>query len=75
MLAFYSGKTDRGEQSLELSDAEYEYIKQEVIDLFERYCVRCIPISGFELAMNMGIIRLSKAMRKHFKKYFVGVQL
>lgn len=41
---------------MKLSDDEYEYIKQEVIDLFERYCVRCIPISGFELAMSMGIV-------------------
>ena len=56
MLVFYSRKTDREEQSLKLSDDEYEYIKQEVIDLFERYCVRCIPISGFEMAMNMGIV-------------------
>ena len=41
---------------MRLSDEQYEEIKAEVIDLFERYSVKCIPISGFELAIKMGII-------------------
>ena len=41
---------------MRLSDERYEEIKAEVIDLFIRYDVRCIPISGFELAMKMNII-------------------
>ena len=40
---------------MRLEDETYEFIKEEVVDLFERYDVRCIPISGFELAMKMGI--------------------
>lgn len=40
---------------MKLSDEQYEFIKGEVVALFERYDVRCIPISGFELACKMGI--------------------
>ena len=39
-----------------LSDETYEFIKGEVVALFERFDVRCIPISGYELAYKMGII-------------------
>lgn len=35
---------------MRLSDDVYEYIKQEVTDLFVRYDIRRIPISGDELA-------------------------
>lgn len=41
---------------MKLADEIYEFIKQEVIDLFVRYDVKCTPISGFELAQKMGII-------------------
>ncbi len=40
---------------MRLSDEQYEFIKGEVVALFEQYSVRCIPISGFELACKMGI--------------------
>ena len=40
---------------MKLSDEKYEEIKEEVIYLFQKYDVRCIPISGFELAVKMGI--------------------
>lgn len=40
---------------MKLSVDQYEFIKGEVVALFERYDVRCIPISGFELACKMGI--------------------
>ena len=40
---------------MRLSDEQYEFIKGEVVALFERYDVRCIPISGFEMAYKMGI--------------------
>lgn len=40
---------------MRLSDEQYEFIKGEVVALFERYDIRCIPISGFELAYKMGI--------------------
>ncbi len=38
-----------------LSDARYEFIKKEVVHLFEHYGVNCIPINGFELAYKIGI--------------------
>ena len=41
---------------MRLDDDTYEYIKREVVDLFERYDVKCIPISGYELALKMGIV-------------------
>lgn len=40
---------------MRLSDEQYEFIKGEVVALFERYDIRCIPINGFELAYKMGI--------------------
>ena len=39
---------------MRLSNETYEFIKGEVVALFEQYDVRCIPISGFELAYKMG---------------------
>ncbi len=41
---------------MRLDDEVYEFIKQEVIDLFIRFDVKCIPINGFELAQKMKII-------------------
>ena len=41
---------------MRLDDEQYEFIKGEVVALFERYDVRGIPINGFELAYRMGII-------------------
>lgn len=41
---------------MRLKNSVYEYIKEEVIDLFIRYDIQCIPISGFELAAKMGIV-------------------
>ena len=34
---------------------QYEQIKQTVIDTYQEYDIRCIPISAFELAIKMGI--------------------
>ena len=41
---------------MRLDDETYEFIKGEVVDLFVRNDVKCIPISGFELAVKMGIV-------------------
>ena len=41
---------------MKLSDDIYEFIKEEVIDLFVRYDINCTPISGFEIAQKMGMI-------------------
>lgn len=40
---------------MRLSDEQYEFIKNEVVSLFEMYDVRCIPINGFEIAQKMRI--------------------
>ena len=40
---------------MRLNNDQYEFIKGEVIALFEKYDIKCIPISGFELATKMGI--------------------
>jgi len=57
-----------------LPDNTYEFIKGEVADLFERYDIRCIPISGFELAVHMEITLipysiLSEKKRQAAMKY------
>ena len=44
---------------MRLDDSIYEYIKEEVIDLFVRYDVKCVPISGFELATKMGMTMIA----------------
>ena len=38
-----------------LSNERYEEIKRIVVDMFERYQVSCVPISGFEIAAKMAI--------------------
>ena len=38
-----------------LTDEEYEYIKGEVSHVFVKYKVKCIPVSGFEIATKMKI--------------------
>ena len=41
--------------NLSLSNDRYEEIKRIVVELFEQYNVKCVPVSGFELALKMGI--------------------
>jgi hypothetical protein len=52
-----------------LSDEKYEFIKGEVVHIFEMYEIRCIPVSGFEIAIKMGItlIPYSGLSRKKLK--------
>ncbi len=54
---------------MKLEDEKYEEIKAEVIELFKQYNIHSIPISGFELAANMGIqlIPYSSLSPKQFK--------
>ena len=40
---------------MRLSNDRYEEIKEAVVDLFERCAVHCTPISGYEIAINLGI--------------------
>lgn len=43
------------EHHWKLTDEEYEFIKEEVIHIFVMYKVKCIPVSGFEIASKMGV--------------------
>ncbi len=38
-----------------LTNDEYEFIKGEVIHVFEKYEIKCIPVNGFEIAIKMGV--------------------
>ena len=40
---------------MKLKSEQYEYIKQTVVDTFEYYGIKCIPINCFEMAYKMGI--------------------
>lgn len=42
-------------ERFKLSDRRYEEIKIIVVDMFEKYHVSCVPISGFEIATRMGV--------------------
>jgi len=41
--------------AIRLSDERCEEIKENIVDLFEKYDIHCIPINGFEIAHKMGI--------------------
>ena len=43
------------QQLWKLTNEEYEFIKGEVCFIFEKYRVKCIPVSGFEIASKMKI--------------------
>ena len=53
---------------MRLNDDQYEFIKGEVTALFEQYDIKCIPISGFELAAKMGIKLISYSSLSHRKQ-------
>ncbi len=40
---------------VKLSDDTYEYIKQQVVDMFQEYEIQCVPISAFEIASKLKI--------------------
>ena len=52
-----------------LTDEEYEFIKGEVIHIFEKYNIKCIPVCGFEIAskMNITLIAYSGLSKKKLK--------
>ena len=49
-----------------LSNKEYEYIKEVVAHIFEFYNIKCVPVSGFEIAskMNIKLIAYSTLSKK-----------
>ena len=56
-----------------LNNSQYEFIKGEVIHLFELYNIRCIPVSGFEIATKMGM-RLVPYSTLNKKGFFKAVK-
>ncbi len=40
---------------VKLSDDTYEYIKQQVVDMFQEYEIQCVPISAFEISSKLNI--------------------
>lgn len=59
---------------MRLSDETYEYIKQEVADMFVNYDIKGIPISAFETAVKIGLTvipysALSKEKRREACEY------
>ncbi len=46
---------NKGDELLILSDERYEQIKTTVVELFEKLDIHCTPISGFEIATQMGV--------------------
>ena len=53
-----------------LTDEEYEFIKGEVIHIFEKYNIKCIPVCGSEIASKMKItlIAYSGLSKRKLKK-------
>ena len=41
--------------AIRLSDGRCEEIKNIVVELFEKYNINCVPISGFEIASKMNV--------------------
>ena len=38
-----------------LNDETYEFIKEEASYLLVKYKIKCIPVSGFEIASKLGV--------------------
>ena len=60
---------------MKLSGEIYEYIKQEAIDIFIRYDVKCTPINGYEIAQKMGIILIPYSALKDEIQYQTAKRL
>lgn len=59
---------------ISLSHERYEQIKEIVVNLFTKYDVRCIPVSGFELATKMGIKVIPYSAVNENKRYLLFKQ-
>ena len=56
---------------ISISHKRYEEIKRIVVDLFVRYAVSCVPVSGFELAIKMGIKVIPYSAIRVSKRYLL----
>lgn len=41
--------------AIKLTDERLEEIKESVVDMYEKFDIKCAPISAFEIAIKMGI--------------------
>lgn len=58
--------------SIMLSDERFEEIKNIVVNMFKKYDIHCVPISGFEIATKMNVkIRPYSAYPREKKKIFL----
>jgi len=58
--------------SIKLSDERFEEIKEIVVNMFKKFDIHCVPISGFEIATKMNVkIRPYSAYSKEKKKIFL----
>ena len=51
-----------------LSDNRCEEIKKIVVDTFERLDIRCVPISGFEIASKLGVVIVPYSSKSEQKR-------
>ncbi len=65
-----------------LSNERYEEIKQKSVDILEKYNICCVPISGFEIATQMGVkvipyssfdVHIQELMKKKSIDGFTGI--
>ena len=64
------------------SNERYEEIKQKSVDILEKYNICCVPISGFEIATQMGVkvipyssfdVHIQELMKKKSIDGFTGI--
>nr|DAO20043.1 MAG TPA: IrrE protein [Caudoviricetes sp.] len=53
---------------MQLKSEQYEEIKQVVIETYQEYDVKCIPINAFELAIKMGLKLIAYSSLSEEKK-------
>ncbi len=51
-----------------LSDKRFEEIKESIVKTFEKLTIRCIPISGFEIATKLGAVLVPYSSKNEEKQ-------
>lgn len=54
--------------NIKLSSERCEEIKKEVVNMFEKYNVNCVPINGFEIANKMGVKVIPYSTNSEYKR-------
>lgn len=57
-----------------LSDNRCEEIKKIVVDTFERLDIRCVPISGFEIASKLGAVIVPYSLKSEEARSFMMIE-